>query len=63
MSHIGQVIYENDMILHSLARYNMIEHLEKLRQQFPYFNYKIINYRVVDLIINKRDVKSARNIY
>lgn len=54
----------NDSVVYSLAKYTMISHLTKLREQFEYINFAVINIKIkiVDLVINRRQVKSARNI-
>lgn len=52
-----------DIVLHSLKHYNMIDHLTKLSIQFPYINFEVANGKITEFNINRVQIKSARNSF
>lgn len=51
----------DDCILYSLKHYNMISHLNKLSLQFPYIFFDVTDGKITEFVIEKIQMKSARN--
>lgn len=52
----------DESVIHSLVHYNMIDHLLKLRDQFPYIVFDVVNDHIENFAIRRFGSKNARNV-
>lgn len=52
----------DNSIINSLAHYNMITHLDALKEKFSFITYDVINDKIENLRIDRTNTKNARNI-
>jgi len=57
---LPQIYDIEDEVIIPLVHYNMVSHLETLREQFTYINFDVVDGKVTDFRID-RPTKSARN--
>ena len=61
--YVSQIEILDDIVIHAICYYDMIDELLILEKYFSYISYEIgTNGKITSYDINKKNIKSARNI-